>query len=129
MKKIIRYIATAFLLGFGLLTLFLSMSIIFDLFNIRIKEGNYVLFVVHANFICSILYLFAAYGFYKMKNWSYILLGLASIILVLAFINLKIYIGKGGIYEIKTVGAMIFRLSLTVIFTFIGIYTIRANKT
>ena len=46
MKKGIRYLAAAVLTGFGLLTLFLSASVIFDLFNIRVREGNYVLFLV-----------------------------------------------------------------------------------
>jgi hypothetical protein len=53
---------------FGLVALFLSSSVIFDLFSVRAKEGNYVLFVVWANFLSSILYLFAAYGFIKTKK-------------------------------------------------------------
>ena len=49
MKKIILYLVAAMLIAFGLLTLFLSSSVIFDLFDIRSKEGNYVLFVVWSN--------------------------------------------------------------------------------
>lgn len=45
-KKIFRYLTAILLVGFGLLTLFLSTSVIFDLFGVRAKEGNYVLFVV-----------------------------------------------------------------------------------
>ncbi|HLT50779.1 MAG TPA: hypothetical protein VKZ93_02415 [Arenibacter sp.] len=62
MKRNFRYLSAVILIGFGLLTLFLSTSVIFDLFDIRAKQGNYVLFVVWSNFICSMLYLFAAYG-------------------------------------------------------------------
>jgi len=40
MKKILPYIIAVILTGFGLLTLFLSTSVIFDLFGIRAKEGN-----------------------------------------------------------------------------------------
>jgi predicted RND superfamily exporter protein len=68
MKKILPHLFATLLAGFGLLTLFLSTSVIFDLFGIRAKEGNYVLFVVWSNFISSILYLFAAYGFIKNKK-------------------------------------------------------------
>jgi hypothetical protein len=46
MKKTLLYTLPILLTGFGLLTLFLSTSVIFDLFGIRAKEGNYVLFVV-----------------------------------------------------------------------------------
>ena len=67
MKKAIPYFLATILGAFGLLTLLLSTSVIFDLFGVRAKEGNYVLFVVWANFISSILYLFAAYGFVKTR--------------------------------------------------------------
>jgi predicted RND superfamily exporter protein len=75
MKKILPNLFATILAAFGLLTLFLSTSVIFDLFGIRAKEGNYVLFVVWSNFISSILYLFAAYGFIKVKKLDYYTLG------------------------------------------------------
>jgi hypothetical protein len=42
MKKTLPYIIAILLAAFGLLTLFLSSSVIFDLFGIRAKEGNFV---------------------------------------------------------------------------------------
>ncbi|MFZ1320296.1 MAG: hypothetical protein WAT71_01945 [Ignavibacteria bacterium] len=128
MKKYIPYIFGISLGGFGLLTLFLSGSVIFDLFGIRAKEGNYVLFVVWANFISSILYLFASYGFFTIKKWTALLLSISSIILIIAFIGLVLHINAGGIYETKTVGAMIFRISITVIFTSIAYFTISKKQ-
>lgn len=128
MIKILRYIFAALLTAFGLLTLFLSSSVIFDLFGIRAKEGNYVLFVVWANFLSSILYLFAAYGFIKTQEWTTKLLGISSILLIVAFIGLFIHIYSGGIYETKTIGAMIFRIILTLIFMTMAYFTISKNK-
>jgi len=124
MKKYIPYILSTLLAGFGLLTLFLSTSVIFDLFGIRAKEGNYVLFVVWSNFISSILYIFAAYGFIKNKRWTATLLVISTLILIAAFIGLKIHINSGGIYETKTVGAMIFRIAVTFVFAIIAFFTI-----
>lgn len=124
MKKILPYLFATLLAGFGLLTLFLSTSVIFDLFGIRAKEGNYVLFVVWSNFISSILYLFAAYGFIKNKRWTATLLVISTLILIAAFIGLKIHINSGGIYETKTVGAMIFRIAVTFVFAIIAFFTI-----
>ena len=126
---ILRNLSAILLLGFGLLTLFLSTSIIFDLFGIREKEGNYVLFIVVANFICSFLYLLAAYGFLKMQSWTKLVLGVATLLLIIALVALKVYINNGGSYETKTVGAMIFRTSLTAILTFSAYLTIKTNKT
>mgnify|MGYP003439577545 FL=1 len=114
MKHIILKITSSALLLFALLTLFLSGSIIFDLFGIREKEGNYVPLVVWANFISSFLYLVAVYGLIKKKKWSVWLLVASVFILVAAFTGLKMHINDGGLYEAKTVNAMLFRIGLTV---------------
>lgn len=127
-KKILRYLSATILIGFGLLTLFLSTSIILDLFGIRAKEGNYVLFIVWANFICSLLYLLAAYGFLKIKSWTKLVLGIATLILIIAFISLKVHISNGGMYETKTVGAMLFRTGLTLALTLIAYFAIKKNS-
>ena len=116
MKNSILKILTVVLMLFALLTLFLSGSVIFDLFGIRAKEGNYVILVVWANFISSILYLAAAYGLLKIKKWPVWLLVISAIILVAAFVGLKIHISEGGLYEAKTLKAMIFRISITILF-------------
>jgi hypothetical protein len=126
--KIIRNLSAIILGGFGLLTLSLSTSVIFDLFGIRAKEGNYVLFVVWANFISSIIYLFAVYGFIQSKKWTTKLLSSSIIILLIAFTGLLFHINSGGLYETKTVGAMIFRTTLTALFTVSSYFIISKNK-
>ena len=127
MKHTILKILTVLLLLFALLTLFLSGSVIFDLFGIRAKEGNYVPLVVWANFISSILYLVVVYGLLKMKMWSVWLLVISAVILVAAFIGLKIHISEGGLYEAKTVNAMIFRIGLTILLA-VASYFLFKNK-
>ena len=127
MKHIILKITASALLLFALLTLFLSGSVIFDLFDIREKEGNYVPLVVWANFISSILYLVAAYGLFKMKKWSFWLLVVTVFILVAAFTGLKIHINNGGLYEAKTVNERIFRIALTILLA-VASYLLLQNK-
>ncbi|MBK8519662.1 hypothetical protein [Ferruginibacter sp.] len=127
MKYTILKITAIALLLFALLTLFLSSSVIFNLFGIRAKEGNYVPLVVWANFISSILYLAAAYGLFKMKKWSVWLLAISVVILVAAFIGLKLHISEGGLYEVKTVNAMIFRIGLTALLA-VASYFLLQNK-
>jgi predicted RND superfamily exporter protein len=124
LKKALPYLLATILTGFGLLTLFLSTSVIFDLFGIRAKEGNYVLFIVWSNFISSILYLIASYGFVTSKRWTAKLLGVSTIILITALIGLFYHINSGGIYETKTIGAMIFRISVTMVFAALAYFTI-----
>lgn len=127
-QKLIINITGAVIAFFGILTLFMSTSVIFDLFNIREKEGNYVLFVVIANFICALLYLAAAYGFFTRQKWTTMILNLSVAVLIIAFIGLGIHIYSGGIYEHKTVAAMIFRTLLTVGFAVISFNFISKNN-
>ena len=115
MQKILNYLVVAILLIFGLVTLFLSTSIFFDWFGIREKEGNYVLFVVIANFIASILYMVAAYGFIQKKFFTAKVLWISVAILVAAFAGLLVHVSSGGIYETKTIFAMGFRIALTIL--------------
>ena len=128
MKRNIRYIAAFILTAFALLTLYLSSSLIFDLNGVRAEEGDYVLIVVWANFICSILYLFSAYGFMKAKKQTILYLGVAILVLLSAFILFGIHIYTGGIYMTKTIGAMIFRILVTVIFGAVAYYTINKEQ-
>ena len=110
-------ISAAILTLFALVTVFMSGSVIFDLFGIREKEGNYVLFIVISNFICGVLYLMAAYGLFVGKKWTTRLLFAATAILLLGFAGLLWHINTGGIYEQQTIKAMLFRISLTILFT------------
>jgi hypothetical protein len=128
MKKIIRYFPVVLLIAFALLTLFLSTSIIFDWFGIREKEGNYVLFVVWSNFVSSLLYLFAAYGFLKQKKVTFNILSVSALILIMALVGLFIHIYSGGLYETKTIGAMIFRIIVTLAFVLLAYLKFIKNK-
>jgi hypothetical protein len=128
MKKALPYLFASVLAAFGLLTLFLSSSVIFDLFGVRAKEGNYVLFIVWANFLSSLFYISAAYGFIASKKWTAPLLGISTIVLISAFVGLFIHINAGGIYETKTIGAMTFRITLTIVFSALAYFTINKYK-
>ena len=120
---------TGSILGlFGLLTLFMSSSIIFDLFEIRQKEGNYVLFIVYANFICAFIYLFASYCFFTNNKWATIVLFIAVGILLVAYIALVIYIQTGRPFEMRTVKAMLFRTSITIVFAGISWYFLTRTR-
>lgn len=121
MKSIVLFISGFVIALFGIITLFMSTAVIFGLFDIREKEGNYVLFVVIANFICAFLYLAAAYGFFTKKKWTTMVLNIAVGVLVITFIGLGIHIYSGGIYEQKTVYAMMFRTLVTIGFLLISL--------
>lgn len=128
MKPIVLFISGFIIALFGVVTLFMSTSVIFGLFKIREKEGNYVLFLVVANFICAFLYLAATYGFFARRKWTTMLLNFEVSVLVITFIVLGIHIYSGGIYEQKTIAAMIFRMLLTIGFAVVSFYYISQEK-
>ena len=128
MKYLTLKISAIVLTLFALLTLFMSGSVIFDLFGIREKEGNYVLFIVVTNFVAGLLYLLSAYGMFTSKPWTFRLLFMITGMLIIAFLGLMIHVNQGGIYEAQTIKAMIFRISLTAFITEITWKYISKNK-
>lgn len=129
MKKAIPYFISMLLFVFGMLTLILSASIVFDWFGIREKEGDYVLIVVWANLICSFLYIISAIGVITLRPWAPKLLILSVFILSLAFIGFIIHINSGGLYETKTIGALIFRIVVSLALAFASMRLINKKNT
>lgn len=118
--KALKIIPSILLSFFGLVTVFMASSVIFDLFGIREKEGNYVLFIVYTNLICGILYLLAAYTTWTKPKLSLKTLLVSLSLLIIAFISFLFYIQNGGIHEEKTIKAMLFRIAFTAIMAGIG---------
>ncbi len=128
MKPIILKAASVIITLFALITLFMSTSVIFDLFGIRAKEGNYVLFVVVSNFIAGFMYLFAAHGLFTEKKWVTKLLLITTTILIVSFVGLLIHANTGGIYEQKTIKAMLSRIGITGVFVAISWFFITKKR-
>lgn len=113
--KILKIVQTILLVVLGIMSVFLTLSIIFDLFGIRQKQGNYILFIVYTNLICGLLFLYAAYHLWKNIKKSIYILEFTTLFLILAFIALKIYIYQGGIFEERTPKAMTFRIIFSIV--------------
>ena len=125
--KWVRWALIAVLVLFGGITLFLSTSILFDLFGIREKEGEYVPFVVLANFIASIGYLAAAIGLLAHRLWARYPLWMASAVLLMASVGFAVHVLQGGIHESHTIVALAFRTVLTIAFYATAVWLIRAQ--
>jgi hypothetical protein len=115
MKTKGKYVLATVLGAFGLLTVFLTSSVLLDLFGMREKEGHYVLAIVWANLIAGLVYLLTAYGVIKEEKWTVKSLLIALSVLIIGQILFFAHVVNGGLYENKTVGAMIFRIAFTVL--------------
>lgn len=126
--KYIPKISAIILAAFTLITLFLTSSIFFNLFGVGERVGNYVLYVVIANFICSLLNIAAVYGFWREQIWTTYLLVFSSVILFFVLIAFLIYIYNGGVHEQKTLGALVFRIVFTGLFTALSYKFLNSTK-
>jgi hypothetical protein len=124
----VRWALIVVLLLFGGLTLFLSTSVLLDLFGMREKEGNYVQFVVLANFFASILYLASALGLIAHRPWARYPLWMACVVLLLTSLAFGWYVYQGGLHEQRTIGALAFRTLLTLAFYATAVRIGRAHQ-
>lgn len=126
--KILKIIQSLLLTGFGAMSVFMTLSIIFDWFGIREKEGNYVLFIVYTNLICGLIYLYAAYNNWKKQQNSFYVLAIATGLLIVAFVALQVYASNGGIHEAKTINAMLFRIGFTAVMVAISFFILKKSN-
>jgi hypothetical protein len=71
--------------------------------------GNIVVPILWFNFLSGFAYLLAGAGLWAVKQWSVWLSALISLSIVCAAAYLTQHILVGGAYEVRTVGALIFR--------------------
>ena len=127
--KLTRVILGLVIIAFGALTLFLSTSVLLDLFGIRERESPYVPAVVVANLIASLLYLPAGAGLLMKRRWSSVLLAAAVVVLLVGGLLLALHINSGGVYRTATIGALTFRTLLTAAFYVIARWSLRSPDT
>lgn len=114
-NKTLKNVISIILIAFALITIFMSSAVLFDLFNIRGKQGNYIPFLVKTNLTAGFLYLIAAYGFIKSQKWSFWALLSIALLLFYTLALSYVHIHTGGLYENHSIIAMILRILFTLI--------------
>ncbi len=122
MRRSLIIILAGVLAVVGIVSMFMTFSVIFDLFGIRKQEGNYIPMVVYGNFICSFLYLIASWYIFKENDLSTIYLIFAVLVLLITYAFMLYHIQIGKEYEMRTVFAMLGRTSLTIVYAAIAWY-------
>ena len=93
---------------FGLLTLVSGGA---TLFNAQTQQaaGNYVPFVLWFNFLAGFAYVIAGVGLWKSQRWSQWLSFAIAIVTLVMFGLFGFQVMNGGLFEMRTVGAMSLR--------------------
>jgi uncharacterized membrane protein (DUF2068 family) len=100
---------------FGLLTLKSGGSVLFIDGAARIAAGNYVPFVLWANFILGFFYIIAGIGIWLQKRWATWLAIMIAMVTLIVFAAFGLHISNDGLFEQRTVIAMILRSSVWLI--------------
>ena len=95
---------------FGIVTIYSAGVIILDYGSSRELAGAYVPFVVWFNLAAGGLYIVAAAGIWRRRRWSAGLSVLIALATAVAAIPFALHVVGGGDYEIRTVGALAFRM-------------------
>ncbi|MCW8881629.1 MAG: hypothetical protein OQK42_04900 [Sedimenticola sp.] len=114
-KPISIWIASIIALVFGLLTIKSGGSVLFFDGAARENAGNYVPFVLWFNFVIGFVYLIAGAGLFKQQRWSVWLSIVIALTTLVVFGFLGLHIMNDGLYEARTVGAMILRTTIWII--------------
>ena len=81
----------------------------------RTAAGNIVPFVLWFNFVAGFAYVIAGYGLFIWKPWAAQLLAAIAVATIAVFIAFGLYVFLGGMFEARTVGAMIIRSAVWIV--------------
>ncbi len=112
--------AAIFAIIFGVLTLFSGGQVLFFDGEARTAAGNYVPFVLWFNFLAGFAYIIAGIGLLMGRQYAKKLAMLIAIATIIAFAAFGIHIFTGGLYENRTVGAMVLRSAVWIIISLIA---------
>lgn len=114
----LRYILAAMALVFGLATIKAGGDVLFFSAQAKASAGNYVPFVLWANFIGGFLYVICAAAILLRPALAFSVAVFIAVATAVVFAALGLHILSGGAYEMRTVMAMVFRTAvwLTVAF-------------
>ena len=99
---------------FGALTIWSGGQVLFGADAARTAAGNYLPVILWFNFVSGFVYVLAGIELMRWRESSVVLAAVLAIALVLVWIYFGLHIVVGGPYELRTLLAMVLRLSFWV---------------
>lgn len=100
---------------FGIVTIIVGGKTLFGGAEERATAGNIVPFVLWFNFVAGFAYVMAGFGLFWWKRWAAKLSAAIAVATMVVFIAFGIHIFLGGMFEMRTVGAMIIRSAVWIV--------------
>lgn len=111
-RPVLRYIIAAVALVFGVATIKAGGDVLFFNAQAKASAGNYVLFVLWANFVAGFLYVICAAMILLRPALAFNVAAFIAVATAVVFAALGLHIASGGAYEMRTVYAMVFRTTI-----------------
>jgi len=96
---------------FGVLTLFSGGRALFGGAQAQAAVGNVVGFVLWFNFLAGFAYVLTGAGLWQGRLWAVAAAGLLALATSLVALAFGLHVMTGGVYEMRTVGALSTRLA------------------
>lgn len=100
---------------FGIATIIVGGKTLFGGAEERAAAGNIVPFVLWFNFVAGFAYVFAGFGLFLWKRWAAQLSAAIAVATLVVFIAFGVHIFLGGMFEVRTIGAMIIRSAVWIV--------------
>ena len=113
-------LVAVFSVVFGLLSIFSGGSVLFGSDEVRRAAGATIGFIVWSNFLGGFAYVAAGAGLWLRQRWAVPLAFAIAGAIVLVAAAFGMHVANGGAYEMRTVGAMGFRLGAWLIISMIA---------
>lgn len=114
-------------LAFGLLTILSGGNALFGDAVARAAFGNAIPFVLWFNFAAGFAYVAAGAGLLFRRRWGLWLSVAILVATALVFIAFGMHVQQGGLYEMRTVGAMILRTGVWGIIAIVARWALRSR--
>ena len=123
-SRMLRGLAVVALL-FGALTVFSGGRALFGDAAARAAVGNAVDFVLWFNFLAGFLYVLAGWGLLRRQVWARHLATFLALSTAAVAVAFGVHVIGGGAFEMRTVGALVLRLSFWVVTAWVAHRSLR----
>ncbi|PCH74697.1 MAG: hypothetical protein COC12_03545 [Rhodobacteraceae bacterium] len=105
-------VLAAIAIVFGAMTVFSGGRVLFGPREAQAAAGNYVPYVVWFNFLAGFAYILAGIGiWFRTKCAKRLAMGILGATVAIGVV-FGVHVASGGAYEMRTVGALIFRAAV-----------------
>ena len=109
------YVLSVMAIAFGGLTIFSGGRALFGGTEAEAAVGNAVSFVLWFNFLAGFFYVLTGIGLLRRWQWSASAAVALALTTAIAAASFAIHVMTGGLYEMRTMGAMAIRLGFWVL--------------